>query len=105
MALPAIAAERRSTVPCCCGARRAAIDRYVLPAEPTAANPLHAAAAGEWDIQTDGRTRYRYIDPAPLCYAGSANKQDRLRGECEAKTSHYSIYLRDQLNSHTVTVV
>jgi len=40
--------------PCCCGAGRAAIDRYLLPAVPTAANPPHAAAAGEWDRQTDG---------------------------------------------------
>jgi len=36
-------------VPCCCGAGRAAIDRYLLPAGPTAANPPHAAAAGNWD--------------------------------------------------------
>jgi len=61
VALPALA--RR-----CCGAAaaeltpagRAAIDRYILPAGPTAANPLHAAAAGELDRyadrQTDGRT-------------------------------------------------
>ena len=52
-------------------AATAAIDRYllVLPAGPTAANPPHAAAAGEWDRQTDGRTPYRFIDPAPhsLC--------------------------------------
>jgi len=35
---------------------RAAIDRYLLPAGPTAANPPHATAEGEWDRQTDGRT-------------------------------------------------
>jgi len=34
--------------------RRAAIDRYRLPAGPTAANLPHAAAAGEWDRLTDG---------------------------------------------------
>jgi len=34
--------------------RRAAIDRYRLPTGPTAANPPHADAAGEWDRQTDG---------------------------------------------------
>jgi len=32
----------------------AAIDQYLLPAGPTAANPPHAAAVGEWDRQTDG---------------------------------------------------
>ena len=36
------------------GAGHAAIDRYLLPATPTAANPPHSAAAGEWDRQTDG---------------------------------------------------
>ena len=43
---------------CCCGAGhgRAAINRYVLPAGPTVANPPHAAAAGELDRQTDGQT-------------------------------------------------
>ena len=52
---------------CCYGAGRAVIDRYLLPAEPTAANPPRAAAAGEWDRdgQTDRRTLYRYMDPAP----------------------------------------
>jgi len=48
-ALPASAA----VAPCCCGAGRVAIDRYLLPAGPTAANPLHAAAVGEWDRQKD----------------------------------------------------
>jgi len=52
---------------CCYGTGRAVIDRYLLPAEPTAANPPRAAAAGEWDRdgQTDRRTLYRYMDPAP----------------------------------------
>ena len=37
------------------GAGRAAIDRHLLPAGPTAANPLHAAAAVDsGDRQTDG---------------------------------------------------
>ena len=53
-ALPAFAAARRAAAPCCCGAGRAAIDRYLLPAGPTAANPPHAAATGEWDRQMDG---------------------------------------------------
>jgi len=30
----------------------------------TAANPPHASAAGEWNRQTDGRTQYRFMDPA-----------------------------------------
>ena len=33
--------------PCCCGASPAAIDRHLLTAGPTAANPTHAAAAHE----------------------------------------------------------
>ena len=49
VALPAFAAA----APCCCGAGRAAIDWYRLPAGPTAANPQHAAAVGEWDRQAD----------------------------------------------------
>ena len=54
-------------------AGRAAIDRHLLPTGPTAANPPHAAAAVDrWVRQTDGRTPYRYIDPAAY-YAGSAN--------------------------------
>jgi len=32
----------------------AAIDRYLLPAAPTAANPPHKVVAGEWDRQPDG---------------------------------------------------
>jgi len=55
---------------------RAEIDRYLLPAGPTAANPPHAGAAvDKWDRQTDGRTRYRYIDPAAY-YASSVIKPD-----------------------------
>ena len=41
---------------CCCGASRAVVDRYILPAGPTAANPPHAAATGESDRQTDGHS-------------------------------------------------
>ena len=65
VALPASAAvRRRAAAPRCCGTGRAAIDRYLLAAGPTAANPPHAAAAGERDRQTDGRTPCRYVDPA-----------------------------------------
>ena len=56
--------------PCPCSDSRAAIDRYLLPAGPTAANPPHAAAADEWDRdrQADRRrdtVAYRDMDPAP----------------------------------------
>jgi len=60
--LPGPQSGRQLTV----GVGRAAIDRYLLPAGPTAANPPHAAAAGEWDRQTDGR----FIDHIAYC-AGS----------------------------------
>jgi len=60
--LKTFAAARRAAAPCCRGAGRAATDRYLLPAGPTAANPPHAAAASEWDRLTDRqRTPYRYI--------------------------------------------
>jgi len=55
---------------CCCCVDRASIDRYLLPAGPTAANPPHAAAAGEWDKRTDSVPFYR---PCSAHYAGSAN--------------------------------
>jgi len=35
--------------------RRAAIDRYLLAAGPTAANPQQRRAAARWDRATDGR--------------------------------------------------
>jgi len=37
-------------------AAAAEINQYLLPAGPTAANPPHAAAAGEWNRLTDERT-------------------------------------------------
>jgi len=40
----------------CGGAGRAAINIYFLPTGPTAANPPHTAAAGEWNKQTDRQT-------------------------------------------------
>jgi len=48
---PYSSAARRAAV------RRAAIDRYLLPAGPTAANPLcgFAAVGPCWDRQTDER--------------------------------------------------
>ena len=44
-------------------AGNATIDRYILPAVPTAANL--AAADRRTDRQTDGWTPYSYIDPVP----------------------------------------
>ena len=48
------------------------------PAVRTAANPPHAAEAGERDRQTVGqtyrRTQYRYIDPA-ACHASTVNTE------------------------------
>jgi len=70
VALPAFAAARRAAAPCCCGAGRAAIDRYLLPAGPTAANLPHAAAAGEWDRRTGTVPFHR---PCAAYYTGSAN--------------------------------
>jgi len=61
VALPAFAATRRAAAPCCCGAGRSAIDRYLLPAGPRAANPSHAA--GERDRRTDGQMDAHRIVP------------------------------------------
>jgi len=46
--------------------RSFAIDRYLLPAGHSAANPPHAAAAAvdRWDRQTDRRTLDRFIESA-----------------------------------------
>jgi len=54
--LLAFAVERRVVVRRAAVARMdAAIDRYLLPAGPTAANPPHAASAVDrWHRQTDG---------------------------------------------------
>ena len=58
-------------VPYCCGARRAAIDRYLVPARPTAANSPHAAVAGKWDRQRDVQID-RPTDTVPVCYTDPA---------------------------------
>jgi len=44
-------------------AGRAAIDRYLLLAGPTATNPQQRSAVGEWERRTDGRT-----DTVPLLH-------------------------------------
>jgi len=53
VALPAFAAERRAAAPLLLTAGRAAIDRYLLTAGPTAANPQQRLAVTVW---TDGLT-------------------------------------------------
>ena len=72
MTLPAFAAERR-----CCMAP-AAINRYLLPAWRSAANPSAAAAAVDRQYrQTDGRTDTRPLHrPCSAHYSGSVNKVD-----------------------------
>ena len=48
-------------MPCCCGAGRAAIDRQLLAAGLTAANPPHIAAAGGWDRKADGHRTFQTL--------------------------------------------
>ena len=50
-------------------AAAAAIDRYVLPTGPTAANPPHAIYCRGRMRHTDGRTPYRFIDPPHIIRA------------------------------------
>ena len=49
----------------------AAVNRYLPPAGPTAANQLQATAAAGWDRQKDGQrdrwTPYHYTDPIVNC--------------------------------------
>jgi len=52
VALPTFAADRRDAVHCTAAAP--AVQQSINIS--SAANPLHAAAVGEWDRQTDGRT-------------------------------------------------
>jgi len=60
-----VSCKRGTARICCCGACRAAVGQYLPPARLTAANPLHAAAAGEWD------SRYR---PCSAYCTANANK-------------------------------
>jgi len=79
---------KRDTARICCWAPgRAAINRYILPAEPTTANPLHART----DRRTGGRTSYRYRDPAAR-YASGVNKQSEKLG---AYSSIHRTWLSD----------
>jgi len=81
MTLPAFAAERRAAAPMLLGA--GAVDRYVLPAGRSAANPPHAAASDErWgrqtDRETDGRTPDRCVDPALLTIQAVSIRDDDM---------------------------
>ena len=55
-----VSSQRGNARICCCRTvlllqRRAALDRYLLPAGRPAVNPLHAAAAVDrWDRRADG---------------------------------------------------
>ena len=62
MPLPAFARSHAAAA----GRRCAAIDRYLPPGAPTAANPQHrrAAAYGTDNGRTDRRILYRCMDPA-----------------------------------------
>ena len=88
MTLLAFAADRRVAMRCAAaaplllGAGRAGIDRYLLPAGPTAANPPHAVAAVDrWNGQTDGQT-----DTVPL------HRPCRICEQCQQYTqSIYSV--------------
>jgi len=75
-------------------AGRAAIDRYLLPAGPTAANPPHAAAAVDNWGQTDGQT-----DTVPL------HKPCRVSNKCMAvrKVATPLRELTCHIGSHSVT--
>jgi len=88
-------------------AGRAAIDRYLLLARPTAAYPPHAAAAVDrWDKRADGRTEmdkrtdrrtpYRYIDPVTFCASSvllSAQKSEVLWWMCFCGSACSRAYL------------
>jgi len=79
-------------------------DRYLLPTGPTAENPPHAAAAGQWDRQTDRRQRRRkniWTDTVPLhrrCSAhntGNTNKQMPACHEINSLQNVRSLHFHD----------
>jgi len=77
VALPAFAAVCRAAARLLLTAGCAAIDRYLLAAGPTAANPQRQRAAAGWDRQTGGRTDARHLHRAcSASYAGSANNNE-----------------------------
>ena len=79
-------------------------DRYLLSTGPTAENPPHAAAAGQWDRQTDRRQRRRkniWTDTVPLhrrCSAhnaGNTNKQMPACHEINSLQNARSVHFHD----------
>ena len=65
-----------AAAPLLLGAGRAVIDPYLLPAEPTAANPPHAVAvASSWDRRADRHRTVTYTLLAAACYASSVTKK------------------------------
>jgi len=99
MTLPAFAAERR-----CCMAP-AAINRYLLPAGRSAANPSAAAAAVDRQYrQTDGRTDTRPLHrPCSAHYAGSINKMDFLL-KFWALVSYFNVILTDFTDYYVMAI-
>jgi len=78
VALPAFAAARRAAAWLQLTAGRAAIDRYLLAAGPTAANPQLQRAAVRWDRQTDRRT-----DGRPTVAYTLLRVYSTLCGQCQ----------------------
>ena len=89
----------RAAAPCCCGAGRAAVGRpiYLLAAGPTAANPQHAAAAGEWE--TDGRTPYRFVHPAAHAVRAVSKSRESGRSGREYLSSWHAMLRIEHSNS------
>ena len=88
MTLPAFAAKRRAAAraaaPLLLGMPApAAVDRHLLPARRSAANPPHAAQAVErWDREADGRTDARPLHrPCSAYYAAVPITINRRRVE------------------------
>jgi len=55
---------------------------------PTAANPPHAATAGEWNRRTDGRTPCRCKDPAAY-YATCVKRRTSKKNNSCKNISHF----------------
>jgi len=82
-------------------ADRAANDRYLLAAEPTTANPPHAAAAVDrWDRQTDGRTPDLYVDPALHTMREQCHKDTR---SCSRTQCYYAAMMHVVVKPATLT--
>jgi len=81
----------------CCGAAAATIDRYLLAAGPTAANPpqRRAAASDGTNGQTDGRTDGRQLHRR--CMLRILWRQCQLTTELSTKSTKSSIYSFQEL--------